>query len=88
MYIQWRWQHYMKDKMEFRYYFEEKPKNSTTKGIVLDSDGYKYYASEADIKKNLQRYTRLRIFGRANPFSIENINHYLKVNGIKCSFTE
>ncbi len=54
--------------------------NCKTKILLMDSEGYKVYAT-AD--KLVNKDGGFRRFHRCNNYSIENINHYAKINGLK-----
>ena len=56
---------------------ESEYKNKDTKMTCIDSDGYKYYSSFASLKK----CGKARAFHTNNPYTIENIKLWMKLNG-------
>lgn len=61
---------YAIEKESFKYY--------TKKFVVKDSNGYKFIMTDDNVRLN----KRPKTFAIANPFTIENINNYIRINGI------
>lgn len=55
-------------------------RNSKSKLIFFDSDGYKYYAPFGEVKRSIRIGNMIRKFDTSNPFTMENIQHWLKLN--------
>ena len=47
---------------------------------IIDNYGYKYYISLHGLTRNRARDNQIAIVGTYNPYSIDNINNYLKIN--------
>jgi hypothetical protein len=52
-------------------------KNYSTKYDWIDKEGYKYYTSFEKIKNGV-----IRRYYKSNPYTIDNIRHYLDINNI------
>lgn len=61
---------------------ENEYKDSCTKLILRDKMGYKYYHALYQIKAKKKNKSNLAIFHDDNPYSLDNINMYIKNNNI------
>lgn len=72
----------VKDKLKEKelYMIKEEYINSKTKFDIIDKDGYKYIIC---FKEYIQYNKQLDRFSKYNPYTIENIKLWLKLNGYK-----
>ena len=56
-------------------------RNTKTKMNLIDSNGYKYFISLNSVRDS--RTAKLEIIGKSNPYSIENIQRWLTIQGTK-----
>lgn len=71
-------------KLGYIYQDEYRTKSGTQKVIFLDSVGYKYDATFGNILDGIKP----RTIGKENPFALDNIGLWLRINGKTFSFTK
>ena len=67
-------------------YVEGECNSNIDKLVIRDKDGYLYYNAISNFiyeKNGVKRSPNMQPFGKHNPFSIENIKNYIKLNGIE-----
>jgi hypothetical protein len=68
-----QWGLYLIDKTQY--------KNTHTKVDMIDTDGYKYYVSYDNMLYNYKHHCQSDIVGKINPYSMENLQIYIKKHG-------
>jgi very-short-patch-repair endonuclease len=68
-----QWGLYLIDKTQY--------KNTHTKVDMIDIDGYKYYVSYDNMLYNYKHHCQSDIVGKINPYSMENLQIYIKKHG-------
>lgn len=68
-----QWGFYMLNESEY--------KNTHSKINFIDADNYKYFVSYDQIQSNQKNNSKLEIVGKGNPFSMENLQLYIKSRG-------
>lgn len=67
-------------------YVDGECNSNADKLVIRDKDGYLYYNAISNFiyeKNGVKRSPNMQPFGKHNPFSIENIKNYIKLNGIE-----